>query len=148
MSATRRFPTSGDRKSEHSGNVYLASEISVICQHLYSVNILTSLRRSDMMTYLIMETYVGYTSISNVGRSEKWTLGKRVFGVGDFSDLLASLFSEHIDISKTFRPDDISNHENVCRLHVDFQRRLIGKVNTRETCSWRRIFQWFVSIVI
>ena len=29
--AIRWMPTSGDRKSEHSGNVYLASEIYVIC---------------------------------------------------------------------------------------------------------------------
>ena len=69
-----------------------------------------------MMTYLIMKTYVGNMSISNVGRSEKWTLGKRVFGVGDFTDLLASLFSQHIDITKTSRYDDMFNHENVCRL--------------------------------
>ena len=59
------------------------------------------------MTYLIMKTYVGYTSISNVGRSVKWTFGQRVFGVGYFSDLLAWLFSQHVDIGKTLSYEDI-----------------------------------------
>ena len=59
------------------------------------------------MTYLIMKTYVGYTSISNVGRSEKWTFGQRVFGIGDFNDLLASLFYQHVDIGKTLGYENI-----------------------------------------
>ena len=59
------------------------------------------------MTYLIMKMYVGYTSISNVGRLEKWTFGQRVFGVGYFSDLLAWLFGQHVDIGKTLGYEDI-----------------------------------------
>ena len=72
------------------------------------------------MTYFTIKMYVGYTPIHNGGPSEKWTLYRRVFDVGNFNAFLASLISQHIDIIKTCIYDDIFYHKNVCRLHADF----------------------------